>query len=274
MNHYPFKTKEELMKYQEENPDFIIPISYDYIGRNILKRNKKLLTLIINNVLRINFKEDDILVLDGRVEVNTLNEKQREADVFVHVQNNYINIELNRSERLSDTLNKKNMGYVADMLKRFGDGTIYQINLNTYDSVGLKQAIYVSQIMTKEGIVRYESLIIYDVTIPILAKMCYTNNEIYEERFLLLMRIFMLDSRKEIQEIIKDDPFLKEVYHMQERLNKEDFILEHFSDEEFHKQEKKEYLEIGREEGREEGRKEGIKEGITKAEKKEFNKKP
>lgn len=249
IKHYPFKNKQELIEYQKENPDFIIPLSFDMIGRNILKENKQALIVIINNVLKKNFKVEDIDIQDGRVKKETLKEKQREADVFVSIEKNKINVEINRKENITDTMNQKNMTYLADLIKNFGEEMICQINLNTFDAFGQEEKIYKSQIKNEEGEVRIKNFIIYDVTLPLFKNICYTDSELKED-FLKLMKMFSCDSKKEIEKIIKGNDLLEEVYRMQKKLNSDEFILEHFPDELYHELEKKEFLEKGREEGK------------------------
>ena len=219
------------------------------IGRNILKENKQALIVIINNVLKQNFKVEDIDIQDGRVKKETLKEKQREADVFVSIEKNKINVEINRKENITDTMNQKNMTYLADLIKNFGEEMICQINLNTFDAFGQEEKIYKSQIKNEKGEVRIKNFIIYDVTLPLFKNICYTDSELKED-FLKLMKMFSCDSKKEIEKMIKGNHLLEEVYGMQKKLNSDEFILEHFPDELYHELEKKEFLEKGREEGK------------------------
>ena len=52
-----FKMKKDVIEYMNENEDFIIPMMYDCIGKNLLKNNMKLLFMVINNILKKDFKE-------------------------------------------------------------------------------------------------------------------------------------------------------------------------------------------------------------------------
>lgn len=67
-----------LSKIDEE--DFIIPLIYDVIIRNILKQNKDLLVLIINNVLETKYKKENIYLKDVKLVKRNRKEKQRECD--------------------------------------------------------------------------------------------------------------------------------------------------------------------------------------------------
>ena len=160
---YPnIKDKKTFKEYQKTNPDFIIPLMYDVIGRNILKNNKKLLLLIINNVLNTNFKLEDIIIKDGRVKKEWKKQKGRECDVLVEIGRHVINIEINK--RYTNTKDRKNMSYVGNLYNNYYDYEICQININDYDIFKEGQEIYVSMIKEiKKGLERIENLKIYDL---------------------------------------------------------------------------------------------------------------
>ena len=256
---YPnIKDKKTFKEYQKTNPDFIIPLMYDVIGRNILKNNKKLLLLIINNVLNTSFKLEDITIKDGRVKKEWKKEKGRECDILVEIGRNVINIEINKKH--TSVKDKKNMSYVGNLYNNYYDYEICQININDYDIFNEGEEIYVSMIKEmKKGFERIENLKIYDVNIGKFKEKCYTNSRRYDKDFITLMKIFESKSRKEIEKEIKDSILLKEVYEMQDKLNREDFVLERFPDDLLHELEKKEIKE------------EGIKEGIKKRNKELIN---
>ena len=231
--------KKSFKEYRENNPDFIIPLMYDVIGRNILKNNKKLLQLVINNVLDTNFKLDDIIIKDGRLKKQYKKEKGRECDVLVEIGMHVINIEINK--KYTSTKDKKNMSYVGNIYNNYYDYEICQININDYDIFKEGEEIYVSMIKEiKKGFERIRNLKIYDLNVGKFKEKCYTNSRRYDKDFITLMKIFESKSRKEIEKEIKDSILLKEVYEMQDKLSREDFVLERFPDELLHELEKKE----------------------------------
>lgn len=263
MNYYQIKDKDSLQEYQSTHPDFIIPLIYDCVGRNILKNNKKVLLLIINNVLNERFEEEDIILKDGRVKKERRGERQRECDVFVEVDRRAINIEINKKK--TSSMNQKNMSYLGDLLKNYYEEEIIQINLNDFDMFKRGEPIYLSKIKEEEsGRERFEHLKIYDVSIGNFKKLCYTNSIRYENDFIKLMEIFESNSRREIESKIGSSTLLREVYEMQDKLSREDFVLERFPDDIFHEMEKKEMKEVGIEQGRKEGIKEGEQKVIKK----------
>ena len=231
--------KKSFKEYRENNPDFIIPLMYDVIGRNILKNNKKLLQLVINNVLDTNFKLDDIIIKDGRLKKKFRKEKGRECDVLVEIGMHVINIEINKKH--TNTKDRKNMSYVGNLYNNYYDYEICQININDYDIFKEGEEIYVSMIKEiKKGLERIENLKIYDLNVGKFKEKCYTNSRRYDKDFITLMKIFESKSRKEIEKEIKDSILLREVYEMQDKLSRENFVLERFPDELLHELEKKE----------------------------------
>ena len=263
MNYYAIKDKESFRQFQREHPDFIIPLIYDSIGRNILKNNKQVLILMINNILQTHFTEDEIILKDGRIKKERYREKQRECDVFVEVGEKVINIEINKKK--TNSMDRKNMSYIGDMLKNYYEAELCQINLNDFDIFKRGKEIYLSKMKEEEsGLDRFEDLKIYDVSIGVFKEKCYTDSRRYDEDFVTLMQIFESNSRREIEQKIGTSILLREVYEMQKKLNNEDFILERFPDDVFHEMEKKELKKEGIEQGIEQEKAEVIKTLLKK----------
>ncbi len=262
MNYYAIKDKESFMRFRKEHPDFIIPLIYDSVGRNILKNNKQVLLLMINNILQTNFKEDEIILKDGRIKKERYREKQRECDVFVEVGEKVINIEINKKK--TNSMDRKNMSYIGDMLKNYYEAELCQINLNDFDIFKRGKEIYLSKMKEEEsGLDRFEDLKIYDVSIGVFKEKCYTDSRRYDEDFVTLMQIFESNSRRKIEQKIGTSILLREVYEMQKKLNNEDFILERFPDDVFHEMEKKELKKEGIEQGKIEIIKTLLKKNMT-----------
>ena len=262
MNYYAIKDKESFMRFRKEHPDFIIPLIYDSVGRNILKNHKQVLLLMINNILQTNFKEDEIILKDGRMKKERYREKQRECDVFVEVGEKVINIEINKKK--TNSMDRKNMSYIGDMLKNYYEAELCQINLNDFDIFKRGKEIYLSKMKEEEsGLDRFEDLKIYDVSIGVFKEKCYTDSRRYDEDFVTLMQIFESNSRREIEQKIGTSILLREVYEMQKKLNNEDFILERFPDDVFHEMEKKELKKEGIEQGKIEIIKTLLKKNMT-----------
>ncbi len=263
MNYYAIKDKESFRQFQREHPDFIIPLIYDSIGRNILKNNKQVLILMINNILQTHFTEDEIILKDGRIKKERYREKQRECDVFVEVGEKVINIEINKKK--TNSMDRKNMSYIGDMLKNYYEAELCQINLNDFDIFKRGKEIYLSKMKEEEsGLDRFEDLKIYDVSIGVFKEKCYTDSRRYDEDFVTLMQIFESHSRRGIEQKIGTSILLREVYEMQKKLNNEDFILERFPDDVFHEMEKKELKKEGIEQGIEQEKAEVIKTLLKK----------
>ena len=262
MNYYAIKDKESFMRFRKEHPDFIIPLIYDSVGRNILKNHKQVLLLMINNILQTNFKEDEIILKDGRMKKERYREKQRECDVFVEVGEKVINIEINKKK--TNSMDRKNMSYIGDMLKNYYEAELCQINLNDFDIFKRGKEIYLSKMKEEEsGLDRFEDLKIYDVSIGVFKEKCYTDSRRYDEDFVTLMQIFESNSRRKIEQKIGTSILLREVYEMQKKLNNEDFILERFPDDVFHEMEKKELKKEGIEQGKIEIIKTLLKKNMT-----------
>ena len=244
--------------------DFIIPLIYDVIIRNILKQNKDLLVLIINNVLETEYKKENIYLKDVKLVKRNRKEKQRECDILVEIKDKVINIEINKYNTKS--LDDKNMSYVGKLLESYYESEVVQININDFDIYGYNEEIYVSSMVEeKHNIKRTKKIKIYDINIDSFKEKCYTNSRRYDKDFVLFMQIIKLDSKKKIESKIKNSKLLWEVYEMQDKLSREDFVLERFPDDLFNEMEKKELRQKAEDsikEGFKEGMKEGMKEGI------------
>lgn len=239
----------------KSNPDFIVPMIYDCISKDLFKKNPKLLALLIRNVIKEDIKETDISLGSESIPRTHFHEKSKEQDIFVKSKDKVTNVEINSGIRRTKTLDYKNLTYVGSLMSFYYGKTVRQINFQKYDIIDDKDAIQTFTFRNEKGKSRKNKVYIYDVNVAKFKNISYTNSK-YEKEFILLMKIFLLDSKKQIKKIIKDNEFMKEVHTMHESLSTDEFVLKHFPDELFHKLEK--------EEEREEGRKSGFREGVRK----------
>ena len=246
------KKKEDVKKLMKSNPDFIVPMIYDVISKDLFKRNNKLLALLIRNVIGENVREDDIFPEYENIPRIQFDEKRKEQDICIKNFDKVTNLEINSGIRRTKSLDYKNITYVGSLMSFYYGKTIRQINFQRYDIIDDKDEIQKFTFKNERGKSRKNKVYIYDVNVAKFKNISYTNSK-YEKEFIILMKIFLLDSKKEIKKVIGNNEFMKEVYAMHESLSNERFVLKHFPDELFHQMEK--------EEEREEGRKTGLIEG-------------
>lgn len=158
------------------------------------------------------------------------------------------------------------MSYVGKLLESYYESEVIQININDFDIYGYNEEIYVSNIVEeKHNIKSTKKIKKYDINIDSFKEKCCTNSRRYDEDFVLFMQIIKLDSKKKIESKIKNSKLLWEVYEMQDKLSREDFVLERFPDDLFNEMEKKELRQKAKDsikEGMKKGIEKGIKEGI------------
>lgn len=242
------KNKEDVKRLMTTNSDFIVPMIYDVISKDLFKQNPKLLSLLIRNVIGEEIKEEDMILEPEKLPRKQLEEKRREQDVCVKNENKVTNVEVNSGIRRTKALDYKNLTYVGSLMSFYYGKCIRQINFQRYDVIEGKEEIQKFTFKSQNGKSRENEVYIYDVNVAKFEKISYTNSR-YEKEFVMLMKIFLLDSKKKIKEIIEDNEFMKEVYKMHERLSTGGFTLNHFPDELFHQMEKEEERANGLTEG-------------------------
>lgn len=259
------KTKEDVTKLMKFNSDFIVPMIYDCISKNLFKENPKLLALLIRNVIGEEVTEKDIFLGSESVPRTNFDEKMGNQDIFVVSLDKVTNFEINNRKRRNKKLDDKNLTYVGSLMSFYYGKAIRQINFQNYDIIDDKDEIQKFTFKNQHGKDRKNKVYIYDVNVAKFKGISYTNSK-YEKEFILLMKIFLLDSKKKIKEIIGDNEFMKEVYTMHESLSTEGFTFKHFPDELLNQLEKEEEREEGMIEGAKrktlELAKKMIKEGI------------
>lgn len=259
------KTKEDVTKLMKFNSDFIVPMIYDCISKNLFKENPKLLALLIRNVIGEEVTEKDIFLGSESVPRTNFDEKMGNQDIFVVSLDKVTNFEINNRKRRNKKLDDKNLTYVGSLMSFYYGKVVRQINFQNYDIIDDKDEIQKFTFKNQHGKDRKNKVYIYDVNVAKFKGISYTNSK-YEKEFILLMKIFLLDSKKKIKEIIGDNEFMKEVYTMHESLSTEGFAFKHFPDELLNQLEKEEEREEGMIEGAKrktlELAKKMIKEGI------------
>ena len=259
------KTKEDVTKLMKFNSDFIVPMIYDCISKNLFKENPKLLALLIRNVIGEEVTEKDIFLGSESVPRTNFDEKMGNQDIFVVSLDKVTNFEINNRKRRNKKLDDKNLTYVGSLMSFYYGKAIRQINFQNYDIIDDKDEIQKFTFKNQHGKDRKNKVYIYDVNVAKFKGISYINSK-YEKEFILLMKIFLLDSKKKIKEIIGDNEFMKEVYTMHESLSTEGFAFKHFPDELLNQLEKEEEREEGMIEGAKkktlELAKKMIKEGI------------
>ena len=140
------------------------------------------------------------------------------------------------------------------------DYAVIQININNgrlpKDKEKLLGLLYYPEI--KEEMT--EVLKIYMLSIPKFKETSYTNSK-YRKEFIQFMKMLTLDSKKEIEEVIKGSKVLKEVYEMQKKLSSRKFYIHEYAEKRCMEDYAKEQLELGETRGEIRGRNEGISIG-------------
>ena len=228
----------------KSNPDFIVPIIYDVVSKDLFKRNSKLLALLIRNIIGENVQEEDIFPEYENIPRISFDEKGKEQDICIKNFDKVTNLEINSGIRRTKSLDYKNLTYVGSLMSFYYGKTVRQINFQRYDIIDDQDEIQKFTFKNQHGKSRKNKVYIYDVNVAKFKSISYTNSR-YEKEFILLMKIFLLDSKKEIKKVIGNNEFMKEVYAMHESLSNERFVLKHFPDELFHQMEKEEEREEG-----------------------------
>ena len=238
------KTRKQIIEELEKNPDKIIPLITDSIIKKVLKKYKKLIVYIMEAVGE-EIKEEEINFKDPKnsPERNTSN---REKDIIFKNNKRLYGIEINNNSGGLSII-KRNLTYVGDMLMEY-DYAVIQININNgrlpKDKEKLLGLLYYPEI--KEEMT--EVLKIYMLSIPKFKEMSYTNSK-YRKEFIQFMKMLTLDSKKEIEEVIKGSKVLKEVYEMQKKLSSRKFYIHEYAEKRCMEDYAKEQLELSRDEG-------------------------
>ena len=204
-------------------------------------------------------KEEEINFIDPKnnPERNTSN---REKDIIFKNKKRLYGIEINNNSG-GVSIIKRNLAYVGDMLMEY-DYNVTQININNgrlpEDKEKLLGVLYYPEIKEKMT----EVLKIYMLSIPKFKEMSYTNSK-YRKEFIQFMKMLTLDSRKEIEEVIKGSKLLKEVHEMQKKLSSRKFYINEYAEKRCMEDYAKEQLELGEAIGEQRGISIGRNEGIS-----------
>jgi len=139
-----YYTEKDMMKLDMELE--FIPLTYDAIFKGVFKKNLDILKLFILSQLELDISPDrcKIELFDSELPKDNKKEYQKTVDIFVKVDNMYVNIEINR-EYFKD-VEKRNLIF-ADKLhsmmlergedaRKINEKIFVQINLNAVDKYG------------------------------------------------------------------------------------------------------------------------------------------
>ena len=138
---------EELIKLDKEKE--FIPLTYDKLFKGIFKDNLELLKLFILEQLELDINPDEckIELYDSELPKLNKSEYQKIVDLYVKIQNIYVNVEINREYFKS--VEKRNLLYAdrlysmileqGNNLDDLEDRIFVQINLNAVDKLDVKK---------------------------------------------------------------------------------------------------------------------------------------
>ena len=244
----------------------LVPLSYDFMFKALFgsEKNKHLLAFLINTLLNINIKEEDITIKNNEfIKLNKL-DKKKTVDLIVHVKNiGYVNIEVNRY--LDKTKLIRNESYA---LKAFSNQltteTTYeeaerliQINLNLKSII--KEPISIYHLKNQKGMKLNDLIEIRHINMEKIDDICY------DEDVKKLIKIFI---SKEIKELKENTLYLGKlgeyIVEEVERLSEEEHIMGLYDKEKDDRMIAKSREICARKEGLARGIAQGISQGETK----------
>ena len=264
--------------------DFI-PLTMDGLFKGIFKKNKMLLKEFILSQTNLKIDDDNcnIDILDSELVKDKENEYQKTVDVYVALNNLYVNIEINRE--YFKYVEKRNFAFAGklyssllkrgDDVKSLDDKMFVQINLNAmdkYDKNNNKIKLCSDKVvyygLNSDDKYLAECYIIYIKYLEYYRYLYYNGNEKLDKSYLwlvLLTSTSFLEMYKILGELFDDDKreqFIKDVIFM---INEKDIISEWERDkwnEYIDYKSKQDVREKALTEGRNEGYEQGIEQGI------------
>ena len=140
-------TEEEMIMLDEQ--ERFVPLTYDKLFKGIFKENLELLKLFILDQLEFDVKPEDCKVelFDSEVFKYNKSEYQKTVDLYVKIQNIYVNVEINR--KYFKNVEKRNLMYAdrlysmileqGNSLDDLEDKIFVQINLNASDKLDVRK---------------------------------------------------------------------------------------------------------------------------------------
>ena len=129
----------------------LVPLSYDFMFKALFgsEKNKHLLAFLINTLLNINIKEEDIIIKNNElIKLNKL-DKKKTVDLIIHVKNiGYINIEMNRNLDKTKLIRNESYAFKAFSSQLTTEKTyeeaerLIQINLNVKSIIKKPKLVY------------------------------------------------------------------------------------------------------------------------------------
>jgi len=165
----------------------------------------------------------DLRFLNNELPVNNIYERNKTVDVLALVDNEYVHIELNSN--CSKFLHMRNFVYFSEIYSKKtkrGDEYDYKTKFIHIDlTYGLKEDFNVLKyyLMNKDGIKYLDNIEIIEFNMDSLKKYCYTETS---EEYLKFKHLIMLDlDKKELENIVLGDEFMKEYKDRIELLNED-----------------------------------------------------
>ena len=140
-------TEEEMIMLDEQ--ERFVPLTYDKLFKGIFKENLELLKLFILDQLEFDVKPEDCKVelFDSEIFKYNKSEYQKTVDLYVKIQNIYVNVEINR--KYFKNVEKRNLMYAdrlysmileqGNSLDDLEDKIFVQINLNASDKLDVRK---------------------------------------------------------------------------------------------------------------------------------------
>lgn len=285
-----YYTITDIFMLDNEGKEFI-PLTMDGMFKGIFKKNTKLLKDLILSLINLDIDKDmcELRLLDSELAKDKYLEYQKTVDLYVSIDNIYVNIEINReyfknieyrnflfADKLYTMLLRR--GENAKTLK---DKMFIQINLNAKDKFDKnnKELTYGTDTIVNYGINTGK---IYNNNKLIYVKFIeYYRNKYYNDgkqltKDELWLALLASKSYTELYNISKElfgekesKQFIKDVIDM----NNEEYIFKEWEIEKLNEvvnytieeNAKKEGHEKGIKEGRKEGLEQGLQEGLEKA---------
>ena len=140
-------TEEEMILLDEQ--ERFVPLTYDKLFKGIFKENLDLLKLFILDQLEFDVKPEDCKVelFDSEIFKYNKSEYQKTVDLYVKIQNIYVNVQINR--KYFKNVEKRNLMYAdrlysmileqGNSLDDLEDKIFVQINLNASDKLDVRK---------------------------------------------------------------------------------------------------------------------------------------
>ena len=255
------KTKK---KYRE------IPLTFDPMFKALLSSEdtREYLALLIEYIVGIP-KEDimnNAVVISGELYKEKEDEKGKNADLLIAIENHIVNIEMNNNIDYKE----KNYAYMHKLAYRYykikdnyKEGPIIiQINFDskkTYDN----RLVIRFEMMDKERmILDNENFIKYHVNLDNIRLKYYNEKENMSE-FERLLSILLFNDKKTLEEYKKESGIMSKVSKKIESLRDDDLINELYEINEIDDRRRKErMMKEATEKGLEKGLKQGLKQGL------------